>query len=267
MRFRIIEMAHLFLARAKSSASLRRQVLEANTGTPTQETEDKSAVYKDSSYALFLKEQGSFLDEFSERIEEQSKNECQTLLNIEQTVPQDSDTLFRDDVFQAVCAKLRDRSEARVIDNIAQLIVPSAKILATYGAIHLDRLVVGMNDRWNKSIPLTLTAARPQPDFSVGFQQSAFTKEQLNKLESFTGNIFAWNKFSSFVLAMWRMYFPFFTCEVICGLGGFDIADRQNANSMTLAVRGLVEISGSSSGRESFTAKSSPFRSRMTTKP
>ena len=235
-------MAHPPLARAKSSASLRRQALGANTGTPTQETEDKSAVYKDSSYALFLKEQGSFLDEFSEGIEEQSKNECQALLNMEQTVPQDSDTLFRDDVFQAACAKLRDRSEARVIDDIARLIVPSAETLATYGATHLDRLVVGMNDRWNESIPLTPTAARPQPDFSVGFQRSAFTKEQLKKLEPFTGNIFAWNKLSSFVLATWRMYFPFFTCEVKCGLGGLDIADRQNANSMTLAVRGLVEF-------------------------
>ena len=230
------------LAQKKSSASLRRQALEATTGTPTQVTEDKSAVYKDPSYTQFLKEQGSFLDEFHQGIEENSKNECQNLLNTEQTVPKDYDTLFRDDVFQSTCAKLRDRNEARVINDIARLIVPSAETLATCGATDLEILIVGMNERWNESIPLTPSGTHPQPDFCVGFQRSAFTREQLKKLEPFTGNIFARIKLSSFLLATWRINFPFLTCEVKCGLGGLDIADRQNANSMTLSVRGLVEL-------------------------
>lgn len=38
------------------------------------------------------------------------------------------------------------------------------------------------------------------------------------------------------------MYFPFFTCEVKCGAAALDIADRQNAHSMTVAVRGVVEL-------------------------
>jgi hypothetical protein len=38
------------------------------------------------------------------------------------------------------------------------------------------------------------------------------------------------------------MYFPFLTCEVKCGAAALDIADRQNAHSMTLAVRGMVEL-------------------------
>jgi hypothetical protein len=38
------------------------------------------------------------------------------------------------------------------------------------------------------------------------------------------------------------MYFPFLTCEVKCGAGGLNIADRQNAHSMTLAVRAIVEL-------------------------
>jgi hypothetical protein len=37
------------------------------------------------------------------------------------------------------------------------------------------------------------------------------------------------------------MYFPFLTCEVKCRAAALDIADRQNAHSMTLAVRGVVE--------------------------
>jgi hypothetical protein len=38
------------------------------------------------------------------------------------------------------------------------------------------------------------------------------------------------------------MHFPFFTCEVKCGLVGLDIADRQYLHSMTLSVRAIVEL-------------------------
>lgn len=38
------------------------------------------------------------------------------------------------------------------------------------------------------------------------------------------------------------MYFPFFTSEVKCGAAALDIADRQNAHSMTIAARGIVEL-------------------------
>ena len=230
------------LARKKSLTSLRRQILEPSTVTPSQETGDKSAPYKDPAYAVILADRGSFMNEFRQGITDDSRNECQILLNTEQAVPRDSDTLFRDDLFKDACEKLRDRNEARIISDIARLIVPSAETLATYGATHLDHLIVGMNERWNQSIPLTAIAARPQPDFCVGFKRCAFTKDQLKKLEPFTGNVLAATKLSSFFLATWRMYFPFFTCEVKSGAGGLDIADRQNANSMTLAVRGIVEL-------------------------
>ena len=43
-------------------------------------------------------------------------------------------------------------------------------------------------------------------------------------------------------MATWQMYFPFLTCEVKCGAAALDVADRQNAHSMTLAVRGIVEL-------------------------
>lgn len=38
------------------------------------------------------------------------------------------------------------------------------------------------------------------------------------------------------------MYFPFLTCEVKCGAAALDIANRQNAHSMALAVRAFVEL-------------------------
>jgi hypothetical protein len=38
------------------------------------------------------------------------------------------------------------------------------------------------------------------------------------------------------------MYFLFLTYEVKCGAAALDIADRQNAHSITLTVRGIVEL-------------------------
>jgi hypothetical protein len=38
------------------------------------------------------------------------------------------------------------------------------------------------------------------------------------------------------------MYFPFLTYEVKCGATTLDIVDRQNAYSITLTVRGIVEL-------------------------
>lgn len=36
--------------------------------------------------------------------------------------------------------------------------------------------------------------------------------------------------------------FPFMTCEAKSGLGELEIADRQNAHSMTMAVLGIVQL-------------------------
>lgn len=38
------------------------------------------------------------------------------------------------------------------------------------------------------------------------------------------------------------IFFPSLTCEVKCGAAGLDTPDRQNAHSMTLAVRGVVAL-------------------------
>jgi hypothetical protein len=116
------------------------------------------------------------------------------------------------------------------------LIVPSAETLATFGAKHLEILVESVNEGWNNSIPITKT--RPQPDYSVGFRREAFTEDQLKRLEPFVGDL----SDTSFFMATFYMYFPFLTCEVKCGTAALDVADKQNAHSMTMAVRGIVEL-------------------------
>ena len=116
------------------------------------------------------------------------------------------------------------------------MIVPSAETLATFGAKHLEILVEAVNEGWNNSILITKT--RPQPDYSVRFRRKAFTKDQLKRLEPFIGDL----SDTSFFMATYYMYFPFLMCEVKCGTAALDVADKQNAHSMTMAVRGIVEL-------------------------
>ena len=172
--------------------------------------------------------------ESPEGITNKSKLLCQNLLATVQEVAKDS--LFRDDLFKETCNKVNNRNGARIFEDISPLIAPSAETLATYGATGLADLVFNINEPWSESIPVTKT--RPQPDRCVGFGRSAFTNSQVQKLLPYTGDLVP-TRFFSFFLATWRMYFPFFACEAKCGL---NVAEKQNAHSMTMAVRGIVEL-------------------------
>ncbi|KPM42309.1 hypothetical protein AK830_g4256 [Neonectria ditissima] len=230
------------LARRKSSSSLRSRKRSepgsASSATPSDQRlrEQKSAPYRDPRYKALLETKGSFMDKSELGIIDESKSLCRTLLDKKQQIPKDS--LFRDDIFEATCQKVEDRNEARVIRDITPLIVPSAEILATYGAKNLDCLIESTNEGWSNSLPLTST--RPQPDYSVGFSRRAFSEDRLEKLSPFIGDFIAGDQ--SFFMATYQMYFPFLTCEVKCGATALDIADRQNAHSMSLAVRAIVEL-------------------------
>ncbi|KAF7955067.1 uncharacterized protein EAE97_000326 [Botrytis byssoidea] len=235
-------MNHL-LAKKKSSSSLRSKQSEAGYTPPTSITntdqkprEVKSAPYTRPSYTTGLATKGSFMNKSDLSITDASKDLCRILLETEQKIPEDS--LFRDEIFEKSCRKIQDRNEARVVQDIARLIVPSAETLATYGATHLESLIESVNEGWNSSIPFY--GPRPQPDYSVGFRRSAFTDDQLEKLAPFVGEIT--DTFASYFIATWQIYLPFLTSEVKCGAAALDTADRQNAHSMTIAVRGTVEL-------------------------
>ncbi|KAF2001131.1 hypothetical protein P154DRAFT_490438 [Amniculicola lignicola CBS 123094] len=229
------------IPKKRSSSSLRRAQSEASSAAPLSASdqrprEEKSALYRATRYVTLLATKGSFMDKDEEGIKDESKILCRTLLESDQTVPQDS--LFRDDLFEAICRKIQNRNEAMVIQDISRLIVPSAQNLTIYGAKHLGILIETANEGWNNSRPFIGT--RPQPDYSVGFRREAFTEDQLKKLEGLVGDVIAGDM--SFYMATYFMYLPFLTCEVKCGDAALNTADRQNAHSMTLAVRGVVEI-------------------------
>ena len=135
------DMAHPLLARKRSTVFLRGQ--NTAPGTDIQSdlpSEEKSAKYRNPAYETELEGHGSFMYESALDITEESKKLCQNLLNLAQTVVQDS--LFRDDRFQTTCHKLHNENEAMIVQDITRLIVPSAKNLATCGAKVLEHLAV-----------------------------------------------------------------------------------------------------------------------------
>lgn len=220
----------------KTPALPRRKKSDSSLSGSSDENrrETKSRQYQDPRYPTLLAAKGSYMDKSDMGITNTSLSSYKTLLSSDQTVPTDS--LFRDDVFDATCRSVQDRNESRIIRSISPYIVPSAEDLAILGATKLKCLTENVNEAWTGSIPVQ--GPRPQPDYSVGFRRSAFTEEQLNKLDPLIGTVFD----TSFFVATYRMYFPFLTCEVKCGAAALDVADRQNAHSMTIAVRSVVEL-------------------------
>ena len=98
-------------------------------------------------------------------------------------------------------------------------------------------MIETVDESWIKSIPL-VKGPRPQPDFAVGIRPSAFTSDQLKKLQPSIGD---WQTTSRLV-ATDEMYFPFLTSEVKCGNEALNIADRQNAHSAAVAANAVVEL-------------------------
>jgi hypothetical protein len=147
----------------KSSSSLRRKQSEASSTIPNSSSnqgprEAKSASYTRPSYTAILVSKESFMDESELGVKD--KTICGTLLEAEQTILHDY--LFRADLFNTDCRKLQDRNEAKIIQDIVRLMVPSVETLATYSATHLDRFIESVNEGWNSARPFY--GPRPQPD-------------------------------------------------------------------------------------------------------
>lgn len=157
------ELMSYLLARKKSEPSLGRKrsrsgSLAASSTTPSDQKprEEKSAPYRDPRYKSLLETMGIFIRTYvgPDRIGISADSErlCKTLLGTEQRVPKDS--LYDDDIFREICEDIDGRNEAKVIQDIGRLLVPSAQALAKR-APKLKYLIESVNEGWNNSIPLT----------------------------------------------------------------------------------------------------------------
>ncbi len=195
------------------------------------ETKSLTAYYASPRYVKLLEANKSFMYDSDDGLLAAERSMCAALLRPRPDL-YPADTLFDDAFFGEAYRRLREQNEARVVRDIALLITPSAEQLTMRGAHALNCLSEGVNLAWNKAIPMA--GPRPQPDYGVGFNARAFTAAQLRKLDV------GFNDYSYYT-ATDDIYFPFLTTEVKSS-EMLNVADRQNAHSMTLAVRGVVEL-------------------------
>jgi len=197
----------------------------------------KSTQYRTVEYEIDLKKKNSYIREFdNNNISENIKTFCKNLLESVQIFSQNS--LFRDNLFKKICKKIRNRNKTIIIRDIGPLIVFSAQTLVIYGATHLNYLYKCVNEDWNSIISFYSICS--QFDYFVRFDRFAFTKKQLKKLESFVNEI----DFKTFIyfITTTRIYFSFFICEIKCDAAALNVADRQNAHSIIVAVKVFVEL-------------------------
>ncbi|PPJ60730.1 hypothetical protein CBER1_11368 [Cercospora berteroae] len=223
------------LARKRSSTSLNARSQQASgTLSDSKPSDITGTAYQDARYVALLATKNSYMFESGTGPLDSSKAACQNLLTAEQPIP--SSSRFSENVFKLTCQRLQSRNEAKVIQDISRLIVPSVEELVDFGAAHLAPLVESVNESWNNCV--SVTKPRPQPDYAVGFRREAFTQGQLDRMQPLVGDLTDQSMF----MATYYMYFPFLTCEVKCGAAALDIADRQNAHSMTIALKAIVEL-------------------------
>ena len=208
-----------------------QEIESSNESAERESRESKTAPYRDRRYPMLLEFKGSFMRDSAAGMLAADRKTCRTLITFKQRPP--SNTLFDSQYFLHTIHKLEGENETRVIRDIGQLITPSAECLATQGMQRLRFLKEGTNAGWTHSIPFQ--GPRPQPDFGVGFARDAFSPDQIQKLK-FT--LFNRTPYTATV----KIYFPFFTSEVKCGQETLEIAERQNAHSMTVAVRGVIKL-------------------------
>ncbi|KAI9801191.1 MAG: hypothetical protein M1825_003465 [Sarcosagium campestre] len=219
--------------RSRSASTVSDAELDDSSATPSDQKtrEQKSALYRDARYSILLETKGTFMKDSEAGILAADVKFCKSLLTFKKDPP--SDSLLDDRFFRETIYKISRENETRVIRDIGHLISPSAECLATRGMRRLRVLKESTNAGWNNAIPFE--GPRPQPDFSVGFDRSAFSNDQIRKMRF---DLYA----KTYFTATYQIYFPFITSEVKCGLQALDVADRQNAHSMTVAIRGIVEL-------------------------
>ena len=108
---------------------LGRKQSQSTLQTPSDQSSQsrKSCQCNNPDYEVRLRERGGYMRKSPLDITDTSQDLCRTLLEKEQTVPQN--TLFRDDLFDETCDSARGRNEAMNVRDITPLICPSAQVL------------------------------------------------------------------------------------------------------------------------------------------
>lgn len=136
-------------------------------------------------------------------ISDNCKQLCTILVDAKYELPKNS--VFEGNLFWKVLNAVRNRNEPRVVRDISPWLIPSAELLFMRGLSKLENLAEEIQGDWTKCVPLV--GPLPRPNFTVGFQSSAFTDDEMEKLRYYS----APEKPTLFTR---DLYFPFLICEV-----------------------------------------------------
>lgn len=222
-----------------SSAKRPRSVSAASNLSATSDIETGSTVPRETNYSIYedprypgaMATQGSHMHDSAEGPLQEDVDFYNGLFTKTASLP--DDPLWEPQYVSQLRSLLQEKSELRICIDLHPRLVPSAEILALQYPNQFDHLVEGHNDRWIDAI--LFYKKLPQPDRTKAYGLSAFTDIERRKLGIVPGC-------ASWFTTREGMLFPYFTCEVKCGKEGLNIADRANLNSMTIALRIVVEL-------------------------
>ncbi|KAL4779526.1 hypothetical protein BJX76DRAFT_340548 [Aspergillus varians] len=142
------------------------------------------------------------------------------------------------------------------------LIVPNAEIAVCFSEVTPTKFRDSISEPWEYAVPFSEQSARlphryilkmkslghvlplPQPDHTVGFHELAFTPRQRSKMAPYWYN----NNYEKGRMRISPfegppiVFFPFLTAEIKRHPLSIEIAERQNAHSMAIAMKGIVGL-------------------------
>lgn len=142
-------------------------------------------------------------------------------------------SIFTAEQFSEVLKRVQNLNEARIQRDVAPWVVPSAETLFLRGKLKIGYIGEELNAEWIRCA--TMGSTRPKPDFTVGLLPTAFTEEEIGKLENYAQPTKPF-RFTPY------LSFPFLVCEAKTGEEGLNKADRQNIHSASIAVRAIIML-------------------------
>ena len=142
-------------------------------------------------------------------------------------------SIFTAEQFSEVLKRVQNLNEARIQRDVTPWVVPSAETLFLRGKLKIDYIGEELNAEWIRCT--TMGSTRPKPDFTGGLLPTAFTEEEISKLENYAQPTKPF-RFTPY------LSFPFLVCEAKTGEEGLNKADRQNIHSASIAVRAVIML-------------------------
>ena len=164
-------------------------------------------------------------------IQKTSKDLCRSFLTGDRTPGQYP--CYPPEQITNVLDRIHSLNEGRLQRDITPWVVPSAENLYFSGEKVPNYIGEEIQAEWTRCA--TMGSTRPKPDYTAGLLTSAFTNDEIEKLQNYASIE------RPFFLTP-NLCYPFLICEAKTGLVGMDKADRQNIHSASIAVRAIIEL-------------------------